>query len=178
MSAGCSVCDNGDFGVSGQVRDKDGGISSYSARVPGTNVAPTLNTVVSVSGFRTYNVRYVVSDPAGVRDMECYCVTSPSDLCGTGFYTTIDWGDNSGAVLQSPSQATDRTVTHTYAQPGKYQVRVTVRDKDGAIATNGGGTLTVKVRFERVPCSWVLGLAQAGSIAAPRGGGLSPTVEA
>src|SRR5205807_577538 len=40
-SASCSTNDNGTRHVKGEIRDKDGGVSSYSADVTVNNVAPT-----------------------------------------------------------------------------------------------------------------------------------------
>jgi YVTN family beta-propeller protein len=130
--------------VFGQITDKDQGASTYSGNVLVTNVEPTLQVLTVANGNRSYSVSVWVSDPMGVQDMEQYCVTNGfSTTCGTAFYATVNWGDTSGLWVFSPSQAAQRTISHTYSQAGSYTVTVTARDKDGATVKTTG-RLTVK----------------------------------
>lgn len=54
---------------------------------------------------------------------------------GTGPYAlSVDWGDSSGADLQSITFAGNITLKHTYKQAGIYSVIIKATDKNGATA--------------------------------------------
>jgi hypothetical protein len=131
-STSCLAYDNVPFSVVGRVSDKDGGQTSYVGTVTITNVAPSvvINSI-TVGASRTVTLTYTISDPAGATDMLNFCSTVWT--CGTGFYTELHFGDTSTLQLQSPSQATTRTVSHTYVIAGTYIAAIRVRDKDGGI---------------------------------------------
>jgi hypothetical protein len=76
--------------------------------------------------------------------MQYYCTTSfVTQTCGNGFYTTVNFGDNTTSYVLSPSTAATRTTTRLYAQPGNYTITVSATDKDGG---TGKGTARVSVK--------------------------------
>src|SRR4051794_35148110 len=54
----------------------------------------------------------------------------PPDARGTSFQATIDWGD--GTTSDGTVTGTTVNGTHTYAQPGRHHVTVTLSDRYGA----------------------------------------------
>jgi Ca2+-binding RTX toxin-like protein len=106
------------------------GISATGqAQVTTRNVAPAVQSVeTTVSGGRNVSLAGVLIDP-GLADTHA---------------AQLDWGDGvtePAAVEQGQGDATARG-THQYAEPGEYEVTVTVSDDDGGTAT-WTGTVTV-----------------------------------
>jgi hypothetical protein len=54
----------------------------------------------------------------------------PPDALGTAFQATIDWGD--GSTSEGTVAGTTVNGAHTYAQPGRHHVTVTLSDRYGA----------------------------------------------
>jgi acetyl esterase/lipase len=99
------------------------GISSTDGtQVTTTNVPPTVQTVdTAVADDRTVSLAGVVTDP-GAADTHT---------------AVVDWGDGvteAATVGQGSSSATVDGV-HRYAEPGEYEVSLTVDDDDGGTAT-------------------------------------------
>jgi len=144
-SATCQTSDNGAFTVSAWISDKDGGQTVYTGTVNVVNVAPTVTTLVSlVTGPSMFGMRLRITDPAGVSDYLYYCLPGTS-VCGSGFYTTVNWGDGSPLeVLTGKADARDFAVSHTYPPgPGKYTATLSASDDDG-----GTSSINARVLFK------------------------------
>jgi len=118
-TAVCTTDDNALRSVKGQIKDKDGGLTEYSASVTVNNIAPTITAVTGPAaplaiGDQPIAVGVAWTDP-GTADTH--------DV-------TWDWGDAStdDTRLGATSAASE---THIYAEPGVYLVTVTVEDDDG-----------------------------------------------
>jgi PKD repeat protein len=127
-SASFTPADNGTYTVRAKVRDKDGGVTEYTATVLVANADP----VVSLAG-----------PPAGVRGQSLAFAGAFTDA-GTADTHEVQWDFGDGTVLAfSPSTAAGAlTPTHVFTQTGVYTVRLTVRDDDGGI---GSATQTVVI---------------------------------
>lgn len=126
-----TAVDEGTLAVRGEIRDKDGGRSTYTASVPVSNVAPTLIPGVggTVAENGTFALPSQFSDP-GKNDSWTY---------------TVDWGDGSPATTgQITSWASFMSIpaTHQYSTLGTFTVQVSVSDGTAPPAT---GSLTVSV---------------------------------
>ncbi len=128
-SASCLTVDNGVRAVRGQIRDKDGGATEYTAQVTINNVAPAVtagaNTTITSGDNFTLNGSF--TDP-GALDYP--------------WLSSINWGDGSAATTGTSTAPGAISGTHRYVQAITYTVGLTVRDKDGAPGT---GTLLLTV---------------------------------
>jgi PKD repeat protein len=112
----CATTDNGLFPVRGDIRDKDGGSSSYAGSVRVNNVAPTalyINNGPVLEGAAFTLGFSGQSDPS-------------SDDAAAGFQYRFDCGDGFGSWSTSPNvncQTSDDGTYHTHAE---------IADKDGA----------------------------------------------
>jgi len=134
-SVACApAADNGKRTVGVKVKDKDGGIGTFS-QVMTINNAPPRPTILSPSSGSTYAVASTVTVTVGFTDL------GKNDQAHT---CSADWGDgssSSGTVSEvSGSMAGTCTLTHAYAVAATYTVTVTVTDKDG-----GQGTTTLSL---------------------------------
>jgi PKD domain len=124
----CSTNDNGTRHVKGEIRDKDGGVSTYSSAVTVVNVAPT----------GTFNA------PPSVNEGSSFTlsITSPSDPSSAdtaaGFQYAFDCGDGSGYGAFSTSNSRSCPTTDN----GTRSVKGKIRDKDGG-TTEYTGTVAV-----------------------------------
>lgn len=127
----CAASNDGLRTARGRLRDKDGGVSEYTAQITVLNVAPTItafNAPASVSEQTSYAINFSFADP-GVLDHWGY---------------NVDWGD--GTVTGPIAVGTqDGTISssHRYkvdkrggAKSATYQVSLSVFD-------DGGGTNSI-----------------------------------
>jgi hypothetical protein len=117
--------------VRGGVRDKNGGTTLYTAQQVVQNVAPTVTITsaspqtISAGGSFAIDVRF--TDP-GTADRP--------------WTITLIWGNGTQSANVTTQGVTVRR-NRVYNQPGNYQVRVTVRDKDSGVGTSNTLNLTV-----------------------------------
>jgi parallel beta-helix repeat protein len=114
--------------------DGNGGTAQTSFELTVTNIEPTIDTIVvpptpvdinnqpiSVSGNFT--------DPAGDNDRPYTC--------------TVDYGDGNGAQTGTITATTCTGPDQNYAEPGVYQITMTVTDKDGGTGSVAAADLIV-----------------------------------
>src|SRR5205823_2482168 len=125
-STTCPTSDNGSRTVRGRIRDKDGGVSEYTATVSVTNAAPVISSITGPTGSINIGATATV-------------ISSFSDAGVTDTHTVLyNWGDGvttTGSVTESNGSGTT-SGSHAYTAPGSFTVRVTVTDKDGGSASN------------------------------------------
>lgn len=124
----CATTDQGTRSVTGKVRDKDGGVSTYTGSVSVRNVAPSVEAGadVEVTSGGTFSLAGSFADP-GADSPWSYSVA-----WGFGSPTTGS-ASAPGAVSESAR----------YLAVGTYTVSLTVTDKDGG---SGADALTVTVK--------------------------------
>jgi hypothetical protein len=119
----CTTTDNGIRAVGGRIRDKDGGVTGYTASVTVNNVAPTVGSIAVDSLV-----------PVGTT------VNADSDFWDPGTADTHtaewDWGDGTapdpGTVDPEPGGGGGEAFgSHTYSAAGVYTIVLTVTDDDG-----------------------------------------------
>ena len=126
-SASCATTDNGSRTVKGKIRDKDGGVSEYSASVTITNVAPS----IAISGEASVNEGATYTLTLGA-------VTDPGSDTVSSYL--VYWGDGS-----SNSYSTNGAKTHTYADgPDDHAITVDLTDEDDTFL-NRANPLSVHV---------------------------------
>ncbi len=111
--------DNGARPVKGMIKDKDGGITEYTASVTIKNVAPAVSAAADQS--------------ADEGTLATFNLGSFTDVAGDGPWTVeIAWGD--GSSLPTFTQATRGALAprkHKYDDNGSYTVSVKITDKNG-----------------------------------------------
>jgi hypothetical protein len=113
----CPTDDNGGRGVTAQVRDKDGGVTSYSGAVDVRSVAPTATLVTP-------------NDPVAEGSKFTVALTAPADVSSrdvvAGFSYAFDCGTGYG-----PAASTASALCSAVDNPSA-NVRAKIIDKDGA----------------------------------------------
>src|SRR5207248_3077025 len=126
-SATCSTTDNGVRSVKGKIKDKDGGVSEYTASVAVNNVNPVVLAPSDQSSNEGENHSFSLGsfgDPGA---------DSPWSV-------DVGWGDGSPhTTFSKTATGSLGSQSHTYADNGSYTVTVKVTDKDG-----GSGQATFK----------------------------------
>ncbi len=120
-SAICPTTDDGVRAVGGKIRDKDGGVTDYSASVTVNNVAPVVMAASHQSANEGANTSFTLGSfsDVGMKDKP--------------WHVDVDWGDASSHTtfdLAAPGSITAQS--HTYDDNGSYVVTVKVTDKDGS----------------------------------------------
>ena len=121
----CSTNDNGTRNVRGEIRDKDGGVSTYSAAVTINNVAPT----VTINGAPA-------TSPEGTPISVTGTFTDPGSADTHTRAWSVTKNGNPYATGTGPS------FSFTPNDNGTYVVTYTVTDDDGGVGTDSE-TITV-----------------------------------
>ena len=131
-TASCPTTDNGVRAVRGAVRDKDGGVTTYSTPVTVTNVAPTATLVVPSSANEGSTFTLSLTSPF-----------DPSSIDTTAGFT---YAFDCGAGYGPPSTLTSVTCA-AVNDPG-VDVKAKITDKDG-----GSTEYTAHVTIANLPPS-------------------------
>ncbi|MDX1409207.1 MAG: PKD domain-containing protein, partial [Saprospiraceae bacterium] len=119
--------DNGSYSITVAVTDKYGDTGSNNASHQVNNVPPTVNSIgvpldpVDITDQALHTVDVTFSDPAGAND-EPYTCNFDLDYDGTTFDSDVTASGISGNSCSTPLN---------YADPGVYNVKIKVIDKDG-----------------------------------------------
>lgn len=162
----------------------DGAVTAWSWELGDGTTATQQNPSHSYADDGRYDVCLEVTDDAGTTDRTCRSIdvanappdpgidttartastgeavtftASPTDADGTVRSIEWDFGDGTTATGPSPS--------HTYDEPGTYQVTVTATDDDDDVQTQ---SFTVQVEDSGLPL-WVWGLVGLVALAAVGG---------
>jgi len=147
-SASCPTADNGSRVVKGEVKDKDGGATEYTANVTILNVAPAVS-----NDHASQAVQY--SDTIGSVGITAADVAAdmPGLAATTSFKKdagSFQVGLPTGLTLTPVGSAgTWSLAGRAQVAPGAYTVRVTVTDKDGGAGNTDVG-ITVVAEDARV----------------------------
>lgn len=120
--------DNGSYTATVTVSDPTGVEATATAQVTVANVAPT------ITQLSTPVAPIALGQPAGIT----LSIADPGD---DEFTTAVDWDDAQAASAPASCAGGTpgaTTLTHQYAQPGVYTIRVTVCDDDGGVVSRMG----------------------------------------
>jgi hypothetical protein len=123
----CPTTDDGARSVGGKIRDKDGGVTEYTATVAVANVSPTLTSLTPSS--------YLVLKGSSVSVTGTYTDPGTDDT----FTCIVNWDEPTGTPENVVGGSASCSSTHTYTAQGSYTVSMKVRDDDGGESN----TLTV-----------------------------------
>jgi probable HAF family extracellular repeat protein len=124
--------DNGTVAVAGQVRDKDGGVRTYSGTVQVKNVVPKVT--LTATGATTI--------PRGSAFSASATFTDPGTTDAPWTWL-ITWGDGTSST-GSGTPGVAIPVSHVYPTVGVRTVKMTVRDKNGGSGVSN--SITVRVQ--------------------------------
>ncbi len=114
----CPTTDNGTLAVAGRIRDKDGGISTYTANVTVQNVAPTA----------TFNAPTTVTEGSAV----ALSLTSPIDPSSADTTAGFTYDFDCGSGFDGYSSSS--TINCPTADDGTLTVGGRIRDKNGGVS--------------------------------------------
>ena len=125
-TASCPTTDDGTRTVGGRVKDKDGGVSTYTSSVAINNVAPKIN------GFTVTRAAGAACTGTGNAVTVTFTVADPAQNTADPTTGTITWGDGATSTISG------RTVSasHSYAA-GTYSLTAVVNDGDGGVDQAG-----------------------------------------
>ena len=134
-TASCATTDNGSRSVGAKIRDKDGGVSTYTGSVSVTNVNPVISTnplsLNGATGTACLSGNTVTLNSVSFTDVG-------TDDTHTG---TVEWGDandNSDVqaltITENNGSGSTNSLQHTY-DPGTYTLTVTITDDDGGASS-------------------------------------------
>ena len=143
---GCTFNDNGSYSVRGVVIDKDGGLNEYATTVLVGNLPPVVG-VIELRDSAGKSLTDAVSSLTRVTLKAGFTDAGTLDT----HQATIDWGDGSADVAIVKESGGSGTVAgnHSWTVPGKYTVRVSIRDDD---ADSSFRELTVDVTDSATLC--------------------------
>jgi len=108
-SASCATTDNGTLTVRGSIRDKDGGISTYTATVAVNNVAPTASFGVSAQTVdEGGSVTLSLTSPSDPSSADATFGFSYAFDCGTGTFGTSGPVSTSLCTMENAGSRTVR----------------------------------------------------------------------
>src|SRR5207247_7911524 len=119
--------------VKGKSRDKDGGVSEYSASVTIHNVPPSVTAAADQS-----------SEEGASHSFDLGSFTDPG--ADNPWTVDVNWGDGHSDSFTMSAPGTIPAHSHTYDDNGSYTVTVKVTDKDA-----GSDSKTFKVDVANVP---------------------------
>jgi hypothetical protein len=132
-SANCSTSDNGTRSVKARIKDKDGGVTEYTASVTVTNVAPT--------------AEFTNNGPVDEGSSFTLTMSNGDDVSSADkaakFEFSFDCGDGSGYGAYSSPAALSASANCSTSDNGTRSVRAKIRDKDGGVREYTG-SVTVK----------------------------------
>ena len=128
----CPTIDNGLRTVRAMIRDKDGGVTEYSAVVPVVNQKP--HVVLATAQGST--------SPLGAPRAVSGTFTDPG-VQDAPWSWTIQWGDGTTSAGTTSTQPGPVSGAHVYTTLGTFKITMFVTDKDGG--TGKSNSLSVQI---------------------------------
>ena len=128
----CPTIDNELRTVRARIRDKDGGVTEYSALVPVVNQKPHV-ALTTAQGSTT---------PLGSPRAVSGTFTDPG-VQDAPWSWTIQWGDGSASSGRTSTQPGPIAASHVYTTLGTFKITLFVTDKDGG--TGKSNSLSVQI---------------------------------
>jgi hypothetical protein len=119
-TSACPTIDNEQRRVRGEIDDNDGGVVEYTRLVNVLNQKPSV-TLTTLQG---------TTSPLGANRVVTGKFKDPGVRDAPWAYS-VSWGDGSLTTGTTLTQSGVITLSHTYAQVGKFSISMTVTDKDG-----------------------------------------------
>jgi hypothetical protein len=128
-SATCPTSDNGVRTVKGKIKDKDGGVTEYTASVTVSNLAPVVS--ITSPAFGALYAKNGTSNPT-VAPVASFTDAGKSDT----HTCSVSWDDatpnTAGTVTETAGTGSGScAASHAYTAAGVYTIRVTITDDDG-----------------------------------------------
>ena len=119
--------------VVGQIRDKDGGLTSYTKNVSVTNATPIVTLAAPTP------TTFVVGGSLGVQGS-----FTDKGITDQPWTYSVAWGDGKPATTGSTGvQGALVPLNHTYTATGTFSVQLTVKDKDNKAGVSTKVTVVV-----------------------------------